>query len=433
MKPRGEVLLITRVRTLNKGNQALSAAWLALIGQAFPGTPIRVLERRPPHLLQYTLAQLARERDPFRAFDALATRLARLAPGATAVRPPDPAPRIVLDEAIPVPVRFPELRKRLNLRGWIARTGRYRSAYLERLAACQRAQLVVVNPAGEFFPRMPEPAFYHLLDAFVAHKLGVPTAIVNHTMDIDDPTLRAIIPRVYAELDLVGFRDAKSLPAFRELGGQLGNVVVAPDLALASRPAPRGDRRHGEIAVAINVPEATARGYADDWFDAIRGLQAARFRVVLVSNEAPSDLAFYDRLRGELGVTIEGAALDFDRYAALLGSFDLVISSRMHTAILAMVGGAPVVPVEGSSFKITGLFEELGLPAQVIRPPAAGWTAAVVAQATAVRDRRDQLAADLTGRIDGVRRRITETLVPRLQEVAGIAPDPGESEARSDG
>jgi hypothetical protein len=57
----------------------------------------------------------------------------------------------------------------------------------------------------------------------------------------------------------------------------------------------------------------------------------------------------------------------------------------------------------------------------------------VVAQATAVRDRRDQLAADLTGRIDGVRRRITETLVPRLQEVAGIAPDPGESEARSDG
>lgn len=420
--PRSEVLLITRLRTLNKGNQALSAAWLGLLQQAFPGTAIRVLERRPPHLLQYTLGQLARAKDPFRAFDALTTRLARLAPGPGAVQDPDPAPRILLDEAIPIPVRFPELRKRLNLRGWIARTGRYRHAYLQRLAACQRARLVVVNPAGEFFPRMPEPAFYHLIDAHVAHKLGVPAAIVNHTMDIDDPTLRAVIPRVYRELDLVGFRDTKSIQAFRDMGGEMANVVVAPDLALASQAAPRGERRPGEIAVAINVPEATARGYAARWVDVIRGLQAARHRVVLVSNEAPSDHAFYELLRKELGVTVEGAGLDYDRYAALLGRFDLVVSSRMHTAILAMVGGAPVVPVEGSSFKITGLFQELGLPVEVIRPPAAGWVEAVVAQADAVRARRDQLAAELSGRIDAMRSRITAALLPRLQAAAGIEP-----------
>jgi polysaccharide pyruvyl transferase WcaK-like protein len=420
----GEVLLITRLRTLNKGNQALSAAWLALLRQAFPATPIRVLERRPPHLLQYTLGQLARARDPFQAFDALTTRLARLAPGPTAVRDPDPAPRILLDEAIPVPVRYPELRKRLNLRGWIARTGRYRHAYLQRLAACQRARLVVVNPAGEFFPRMPEPAFYHLLDAHVAHKLGVPTAIVNHTMDIDDPTLRAVIPKIYRELDIVGFRDTKSVQAFRDMGGELANVVVAPDLALASQAGPLGKRRPGEIAVAINVPEATARGYAGRWFDVIRGLQASNHRVVLVSNEAPSDLAFYDQLRKDLGVTIEGASLDYDRYAALLGSFDLVVSSRMHTAILAMVGGAPVVPVEGSSFKITGLFQELGLPVQVIRPPADGWVEAVVAQADSVRARRDALAAELTGRLDAMRGRITAALLPRLRAAAGVEAEP---------
>lgn len=418
---RGEVALITRVRTGNKGNQSLSAAWLDLLGQAFPEAPLRVLERRPAHLLQFTLAQVARARDPWRAFDALTTRLAALAPGPDAIGAPGAAPRIVLDEAIPAPVRFARLRMRLNLRGWLARTGRYRRAYVERLAALQRARLVVINPAGEFFPRTPEPAFYYLLDAHVAHKLGRPTAIVNHTMDVDDATLHALIPRVYRELELVGFRDSKSVDAFRAMGGELGNVVVSPDLALTSRAGRAPARRARVAAVAINVPEAIARGYAAQWLDVVRGLERAGFEVVLVTNELPLDHAFYDRLRRELGVRLEGAALDYDRYAELLGGYEVVISSRMHTAILAMIGGAPVVAVEGSSFKITGLYQELGLARPVIRPTDAGWADAVVAQAIAVRDARDAATREIATRLDGIRGRIADVLVPRLRAAEAAA------------
>jgi polysaccharide pyruvyl transferase WcaK-like protein len=416
-----EVVLITRLRTFNKGNQALSAAWLELLRQAFPDSVIRVLERRPPHLLQYSLAQIARSRDPFRSFDELTTNLARLAPGAHFIADPDPDPRIVLDEASPVPMHFPALRQRLNLRGWAARAGRYRHAYLGRLAACQRARLVVVNPAGEFFPRSPEPAFYHLLDAHIAHKLGRPTAIVNHTMDIDDPTLRALIPRIYRDLTLVGFRDCKSVEAFRAMGGDLGNVVVTPDLALTSKVEPSGARRHGAVAVAINVPEAAERGYAAQWIDVIRGLQGKGFEVVLVSNELPSDQAFYEQLRRQLGVATEGQSLDFDRYAALLGTFDVVVTSRMHTGVLAMLGGAPIVPVEGASFKITGMVQELGLAMAVIRPPDPGWIDAVVAQAGAVRDQRAGVASEIAAKLEGIRVRIADSLVPRLRAAEAAA------------
>ncbi|HEY6178302.1 MAG TPA: hypothetical protein VIX73_27795, partial [Kofleriaceae bacterium] len=76
-----EVVLITRVRTNNKGNQALSAAWLAMLSQAFPAARVRAMERRPPHFLQYTLAEFAADADPFRRFDAVTSALARLAPG----------------------------------------------------------------------------------------------------------------------------------------------------------------------------------------------------------------------------------------------------------------------------------------------------------------------------------------------------------------
>ena len=58
-----ELLLITRVRTLNKGNQALSTAWVSMLERAFPDTSLRVLERRPRHLLQYRLSDRAKARD----------------------------------------------------------------------------------------------------------------------------------------------------------------------------------------------------------------------------------------------------------------------------------------------------------------------------------------------------------------------------------
>lgn len=411
-----EILLITRVRTNNKGNQALSSAWAAMLQQAFPGAGVRAMERRPPHFLQYTLADFASARDPFRLFDTVTSELARLAPGPGFIAPVHTAPRIQLQETINPEPRFAELRRRLNLRRWVARAGRYRTEYRRRLAACQRARLVVVNPAGEFFPDDPAPALYHLLDAYVAHKLGRPTAIVNHTMDIADPTLRRLIPRIYRDLDLVGFRDEKSVGAFRDMGGDLGNVLVTPDLALMTRiPAGRSPSPN-RIAVAVHAPAATWTGRGTPWLDVITGLRARGFDVVLVSNEMPSDRAFFAQVRQRVPVPVEGAELDHERYCELLGGFDFVVSSRMHTSILAMVAGTPVIPVEGPSFKISGLFQELGFQAPVIQPTQSGWTEQVIDAAMQMRERRDAAAAEVAVKIGAARERITSGLLPRLQQ-----------------
>lgn len=414
-----EILLITRIKTLNKGNQALSAAWLSMLQRAFPDSPVRVLERRPRHLLQYTLRSIERESDPVAAFDGIAARLARLAPGPEMAGDAPSAAKILLDESTAPPVKLVDVRKRLNLRGRLASVGWYRVEYQRRLSACQRARLVVVNPAGEFFPREPQAAFYHLLDAYVAHKLGCPTAIVNHTMDITDPTLRKIIPTVYRSLDLVGFRDDKSVTAFREMGGDTRNVLVTPDLALTTELGANATRRPGTIAVAVNVPEAEAHGYLARWHEVISGLHTEGFKVVLVSNELPADLPFYQELMARHpGLTLEGGGLDHDRYGELLGSYDFVVTSRMHTGVLAMVAGTPVVPVEGSSFKITGLFQELGFIAPVVGPTGADWPAKVVAQAVAMRGARDAASSDVAAKVRAVRERIISLLVPRLQAAA---------------
>lgn len=423
-----EILLITRIRTLNKGNQALSAAWLAVVEQAFPSTPIRVLERRPRHLLQYTLRRLAAEQDPYAAFIAIARKCARLAPGPGAVGGPPAKTKILLDETIAPPQRFVALRQRLNLRGRLAAIGRYRPELERRLAAMQRARLVVVNPAGEFYPREPQAALYHLFDAAIAHELGRPTAIVNHTMDITDPTLRAIIPRLYREIELIGFRDEKSVGAFKEMGGDPKNVLVTPDLALTTQLAVPATVKPQTLAVAVNVPEAAAGKYLDRWRDAIAGLERAGFRVELVSNEWPADLPFYETLGGKYPYV--GRGLDHDRYGELLGTYDAVVSSRMHTGVLAMCAGAPVVAVEGSSFKITGLYQELGLQRPVIRPSGSEWPAQVVDQVKQVTAQRAAASQDVLARVTAVRERILGMLVPKLRAVAAPLSDSASSSAR---
>lgn len=423
-----EILLITRLRTLNKGNQALSAAWLAVVEQAFSSTPVRVLERRPRHMLQYTLRDLARAKDPYAAFIAIAKKCARLAPGAAAAGGPPTPTRILLDETIQPPQRFVALRQRLNLRGKLAALGRYRPELERRLAAMQRARLVVVNPAGEFYPREPQAALYHLFDAAIAHELGRPTAIVNHTMDITDPTLRAIIPRLYRDLALVGFRDEKSVGAFKQMGGDTKNVLVTPDLALTTVLGTSAAVRDKAIAVAVNVPEAAAGKYLDRWREAIAGLERAGFDVDLVSNEWPADLPFYETLGGKYRYV--GRGLDHDRYGELLGSYDAVVSSRMHTGVLAMCAGAPVVAVEGSSFKITGLYQELGLQRPVIRPSGDAWPAEIVDQVKQVTAQRATASRDVLERVTAVRERILGMLVPKLRALAAPSSDTATSSAR---
>lgn len=411
-----EVVLITRVRTNNKGNQALSSAWLAMLQQAFPAARVRAMERRPPHFLQYTLAEFAADADPFPRFDRVTSALARLAPGPDAIAPPSPVQHIELDERIARKPRFAALRQRLNLRRWAARAGRYREDYRRRLAACQRAQLVVVNPAGEFFPDDPAPALYHLLDVFVAHKLGRPAAIVNHTLDVNDPTLRRLIPRIYRELALVGFRDDKSVAAFRDMGGDLGNVLVTPDLALMTRRPARRAPERGRVALAVHAPAASWVDRSTPWLDVITGLRGKGFDVVLVSNEMPADQGFFTMVQQRTQVAVAGAGLAYDRYCELLGTFDFVVSSRMHTSILAMVAGTPVIPVEGPSFKISGLFAELGFTQPVIQSTQPGWTHQVIEAALRMRNGRDACADDVAAKIGVARERITSALLPRLQQ-----------------
>jgi polysaccharide pyruvyl transferase WcaK-like protein len=238
-------------------------------------------------------------------------------------------------------------------------------------------------------------------------------------MDITDPTLRTIIPRLYRELTFVGFRDETSVAAFEAMGGDMANVVVTPDLALVTEFRGERTKGNGTIAIAINVPEAAANGYLAQWEEVIASLRGTGAKLELISNELPLDRPFYQRLQQRFpNLTIAGVGLPHDKYCELLAGYELVITSRMHTAILAMVSGTPVIPVEGASFKITGLFRELGFDTPVIRPAGYTWPVRVLEELERTRARGSDASAAIATQLETVRARIHSTIVPRLQAAA---------------
>ncbi|QIK79262.1 polysaccharide pyruvyl transferase family protein [Sphingomonas piscis] len=60
-------------------------------------------------------------------------------------------------------------------------------------------------------------------------------------------------------------------------------------------------------------------------------------------------------------------------YAGFLGTFDAVVSSRLHTGVLALTASTPVVPIEGLQFKITAAMTAAGVPLAAVRPGDPGW------------------------------------------------------------
>jgi polysaccharide pyruvyl transferase WcaK-like protein len=124
-------------------------------------------------------------------------------------------------------------------------------------------------------------------------------------------------------------------------------------LAVTSRPWTKSTKYPGEFAAAIDL-----------------ALQEDFDRVVVVPNALhpdrldPDDRAESHRLVGMLAepdraVVIEDD-LGPDELATLYGAAKLVVGTRLHSAILALIGGAPVVAVSYSP-KAEGIMGLLGL------------------------------------------------------------------------
>lgn len=361
------IALVTRTLTRNQGNVALSRAWQAIIQRNFPDSEVTLFERIPPRLKRYTLARFATARDPVMAFDAAARSLR---PGAPWLARPFNGDTIRLDRRSAA--RNPsKLREKLNLRCRLAQLGLYDADFSGRQALLSQCDLLVMNAAGEFLPRLTDTPLQYLLDLRAAQLLGLRTAFVNTSFEIVDPLLCKLAVHVLDQADLVAFRDHASEQRYRQAGGQC-RVHVIPDAAMLVDSARLPKPPCGRVAISLSARLSDGKMVQEQWRTLALRLRDNGLEPVFISNEWQTDEPVFQPWLATDGFAADGKGFDVPAYIEMLSGFDAVISARLHTGVLAILAGTPVIPVEIETSKISGFFEQLDMPDRPLSPDK-GW------------------------------------------------------------
>jgi colanic acid/amylovoran biosynthesis protein len=195
-----------------------------------------------------------------------------------------------------------------------------------------------------------------------------------------DPRNRSAVRRVLSRARLVLVRDQRSLSHLLDLGLSGRNVRVAADgvfgLSLTP-PKPSAKVRR----IAISVRDWPYAAHADDANAAyqraigqlaVQLVKAVGAEVVFVStcqgvpdywmDDSAVALKIVEALGedGRQSITVDRDSRTPTELVKYLNGFDLVVATRMHMAILALVAGAPVFPI-AYEFKTRELFDRLGL------------------------------------------------------------------------
>ena len=352
------VALLTNTRTANLGNQVLSTAMIDLFGTRYAEV---VPLHRCPEVFASDLPWQVDRRTAWA--DAVRTE------ATAALAPPAPVPALERSASTaPAPSaevqitrrggrlvgkRYSRRRRMAHWARWNTPVRRYfsvteRAAARHQFATVLACDEVVYNPAGELMSAGRPVS--RLFELALARESGRPHAAVNFTYE-PMAEIWHLTAEVLGGADAVFVRERSSANRLVRDGAPAGRVEVVPDAAFLYEPPTTGQGGRG-VAIAVNASLDSARRRS--WAEMIAGFLADGRRVEFVSNEHDVDAGFAAELSEELGhdLPVSPDFRHFEDYAAYIGAFDLVVTGRFHTGVLASLMGRPVIGIEGASRRL---------------------------------------------------------------------------------
>lgn len=281
------------------------------------------------------------------------------------------------------------LRRAPGLARWVM--GRRGRAHLDRLTSAH----AVISAGGTFFVEQ-YPMRRRAEELLAADLVGTPTFLYTQSLGpFERRSNRRIMRRVVSGTRRTFLRDRRSFEHLVDLGIDPERLSIRPDAAfLLTRRDPEGPPLDGTTRsqglgqlrrVAISVRpwhhfgdrphEEGLELYRRSVAAVARRLHQSGVEVVFLSTCQSiaaywaDDSRFARALVDDYLPDLTDVRVDttFRRPEALrdeLAGFDLVVATRMHSAILAMCAGVPVVPI-AYQFKTRELFTQLGMESLV--------------------------------------------------------------------
>ena len=317
------------------------------------------------------------------------------------------------------------------------RAGRILPKLAAKLQACD---LVYLNGENFIRPGTHKGRKLLFLAYLVKTLFNKPCILSNHSVDLAEPELEEIVREIYPQLDEVHFREQTSV----DQGARFvtaGRWRLIPDVAWAVPAKPIRDWgetlfrtckvRAGRGAAAgfdparpyITVCGSSmfgqvkhgGRGIVDAFITLCQRLNKEVCAVVLAAPDEP-DLKLMRKVQAVLGLPLLGLDLPVRQAINIIGNATVHVGGRWHPGIFAATGGTPWVAFSANNHKVHSLVQQMGLDAPVFDVLQLGnhldeIIALVQAHAAAgtelrrkIRDRSHELAAQVDGNMDFVRR-----------------------------
>ena len=315
-------------------------------------------------------------------------------------------------------------------------------------AAIREADLVVIHGDGAMVGEGIIPRTDLFLAYLARERLDTPVVLVNHSADFDRPELRRMAEHVYPLFADVVFRDPVSATRWGHLGGgrfaadsafwftPAGRDAWAP---LAGRPtyfdvwpdtapfdpaAPYLCLGGSSLHSTVWRPLELARSYAA----LVARLRTVYGGQILLTLSGLQELEAFRPLARELGLPLVSPTIPVQQAVDILGNADAYVGGRWHSAIFALRGGTPVVPLSAKQGKMGSLMLAADLPSAEFDAFAAGRDGEAIARALrplldagdALRGRlrtwADAMAANCWENVAYVRRMAAQDVAPREAE-----------------
>ena len=241
----------------------------------------------------------------------------------------------------------------------------------------QSLDMLLVSGSGQFDDFWGGPwgqPFRMFAWSVIARSQGKPVAVFGVGVDELHTRLGAwFCLQLLERAQLCVVRDNGSRDALRAMGFS-GSIEVCPDPAfhLANDSRQASLTTESRFAIISPIARSAWPGMEDEAYDNYLNalartadyIQGHSIQVRFVCSQTSMDPRIVDRIKLRMenaAETLVVAATTVDEYLAAVRGASVLVGSRLHALILAMVAGTPLIAVSGVR-KVHQLFVDIGLP-----------------------------------------------------------------------
>lgn len=387
-----KIFLITKLKTSNIGNEALSHEIIRLFKDIADDAIINV-NGRPFGLDGYLPARLLKVSDPIQEFENWTDKIVNKIKSEPDVKFVANEGKVILYQQ-KVDYKIDKWKSKLKpIKRFINSLLVYSKEYKSRASVLKAADWLIYSGAGEVTDGYrgdfndAHVFIRQMIEIRVAQKLGINTAAVNQSIFVNLPLSQQIIAHVYKNMKKIVIRGTSSRDCLISYGVPSNLIEMAPDSAINTLFENAGKVNKNKNIVGLNFSNHVK--ISDEEMERIVNyLKAQNKTVFYCTNEPVGDYAIIEKLNKKFNIPLLDGHTNYKEYAQKLSEFDFVISARVHTNMLSMISHTTVIPIEGNDFRLHELLEGFEYPLMPVKSQQDGWVNKLIENIEAVRNNK---------------------------------------------